>query len=618
MEVDLSRDEDSVTSLAVAQSNDTSATAFAGINSSTVEQQAGRNAHLRSFKLGFPLKKRKESLSVEVEDARLTPETKALGRASLFTSSSAAKKETYQRVLRLSRATDGIAKFGVIATGLAPVGEIVVFDASKDSPGPGDVRGRIQLGEKEEAADVDIIETENGGYRVVYCTDYEVYSYDMPPSSNKTNTIEPQFLHGIPFPDVFSKSKKRPTFRSLRFLTPSLVLLVQNKIDRTGAELFLLNISSSGKVGSIVLRKRLHKAIKSATATATVLLPSPTSKQNMQHVIAIAGQDISITILTLEHPHSRNASTQLKFRMHTFLRNVHPLQMTALSFSNFILPSDASVATPQYLKLASISIANTVIVHTLPLSPFPPPSRNQTSPSRYILTNPGRSEAAQTGFSVVVSIVVVAFAALLLQAFTEIRGGTPEYLGAKGWLNERVHSYIARPYMFENVSIDIPLIPTRLPRIEEVREKIPTTEEIKEHIPTAEDLKESVDNFSQKLSLRAILAHLHSSSPDDHIPLLDLRSKSIMVRSSNPTPNPNPDSKDDPNRETSLSTELYASHEDLAQQGKKWEDLHETEKKRWRRRLIEAGEWSLSEGEVVLKGIFFSEYAGAVGGLVRG
>ncbi|KAI4134415.1 MAG: hypothetical protein LQ347_001538 [Umbilicaria vellea] len=472
VDVVLSRDEDSVTTLAVARSSETSATALAGINSSSAEQQAGRNEHLRAFRISYPPKKRTATDGQEFEKDEARPyigETKALGKASLFTPSSAAKKETYQRVLRLSRARkDSPLRIGAVATGLAPEGEIVVFDASSSRPSEDDVRGRIRLGNKKEAADVDITEGKDGEYLIAYCTDYEVYLYDLQ-STTKESTTEPRFVYGTPHPDAFAKTKARPTFRSLRFLRPNLILLLQNLPGRTGAELLLLEIPTNSSLGKIILRKRLHKGIKSASGlTTAVLTPSEHATQNKtQHVIAVAGADISITILTLDLPSARP-----KLLTHALLPSVHPLQITGLTLSTFHPPSAASNAPAQYLKLASISMGSTVVVHTLPLSPYPTPTSKSASkePPRYVLTVPGRAtESAQLGFSVLVSIIVIALGAFLLQAWTEIRGGTPEYLGAKGWLGERVHGWVARPYMFDGV--DTPVITENLPQVENVRER---------------------------------------------------------------------------------------------------------------------------------------------------
>ena len=590
--VDLSRDEDSVTSLAVAHSSDTSATVFAGINSSEAEQQAGKNEHLRSFKLEYPPRKKARTSSDEAPNETIKGETKALGRASLFTPSTESKKETYQRVLRVSRQRkDDVTRAGVVATGLAPAGEVVVFDASTDTPNKGSICGRIQLGRSEEAADVDIIEGKDGGHQVAYCTDYEVYLYSLYQGS-KDGASRPRFLYSTPHPDVFSSSKKnRPKFRSLRFLTSNLLVLVQNLANRSGAEVLLLDIPRSAVSGNIVLRKRLHRSVKSATALTTSLLPSPSPNQNIQHAIGIAGQDISITILTLDHNPSKPPRS-LKLRQHSVLRSVHPLQMTALTFSTFTLPATDSTPVPQYLKLASVSMGATVIVHTLPLTPYPPPSAHAATP-RYVLAFPGPSETAQLGFSVLVSIIVVGLGAFLLQAFTEIRGGTPEYLGAKGWLSKGLHDYLARPYMFENGTVDMPVLSERMPPVERVRE---VTDEVTRVVEDAVQSAQSAVSENTIRGLRALLSQRSKDQAETN-PDATQTTKAIVVR----------------DESTALSAEVRQSTDAVVPEGTRWEELEEDVKEGWKRRLEEAGEWTVAEGEAVLKGVFFSGLARVVG-----
>ena len=636
-DVDLSRDEDSVTSLAVARSSDTSAVVFAGVNSSAAEQQAGRNEHLRSFRLGYPSRKEskpdaKEDGEVELPAAKAV-ETLALGKVSLFTASTESKKETYQRVLRLSPVSkDTGSRLGVVATGLAAAGEVVIFDALRDSPTQEDVRQRVQLGKGEEAADVDVIEGKEGAYLVAYCTDYEVYVCKIP-SVSKSNDSEPQFIHGTPHPDVFSSGKKRPTFRSLRFLTPSLLLLLQNQPNRSGAELLLLEVPDNADLGTVVLRKVLHSAIKSGSALATALLPASNARQDVQHVIAVAGQDISITILSLFHSPTRKVSSSLRFNTYTTVYNVHPLQMTALAFSTFTLPTKNSYSVPYFLKLASTSMSSTVIVHTFPLSPHPQTSAQQGFPARFVIQQPFSGDMAQMGLSVIVSIIVVALGAFLLQAWTEIRGGTPEYLGAKGWLSQRLQDYVALPYMFEDVHVKTPVLPSEMPKVEEVRSRMPSQEDVKDTIvedvsaivDKAENLKDTV---AETFSLRSLLLLRNKFSPpqdaattndgedenkddeeydedneDTNIPSpFDLPSKAILVRDSG----------------SSLSTQLHDDESAVGDQGIPWEELTKDQKELWKTRLIEAGEWTLEEGETVLKGVFFSQIGGLVGGVVGG
>lgn len=551
--------------------------------------------------MGYPPRRRKDSDSGEANTLSRKEETQALGRVSLFTPSTATKKETYQRIIRLPRTSENkSSRLGAIATGLAPEGEVVIFDATKIKPGQGDVRGRVKLGKGGEAADLDIIRVEDGAHHVAYCTDYEVYITKIF-SSKEHPSSDPQFVHGTPHPDTFASTKTRPKFRSVRFLTPHLLLLLQNRPDRKGAELLILEVPKFSPLGNITLRKRLHKAIKSATALSVALLPASRSSDPVQHAIAVAGHDCSITVLTLDHP-SSPPFPSLAFRRHTFLLSVHRLQITSLIFSTFQPPADPRKSPPRYLKLASTSVASTVVIHTFPLTPF---ASKTSSIPRYVLRSPGRSETAQIAFSVLVSAFAIALGAFFLQAFTEIRGGTPEYLGAKGWLSERIHGYIARPYMFEDVSSAVP----SLPRVsfESATATVRTaTEELKGEAQPLTSTAEAASNFTpEKPRLRDLLSR--QKTPADPPP----------SDAEQPPTSPNlirvvVSASDD----RSLAVDLRDDSQSV--QGKNWEDMEEGEKERWKRRLIEAGEWAVEEGEAVLEGILFSGWAEVVGEVVGG
>ena len=647
-------------SLAITQSTDTSAIAFAGINSSTADQKAGKNEHLRSFELQYPPRRKAGSDPVENTGAEtnLSDKTTALGRVSLFTPSTAAKKEAYQRVLRLSPTnTDSNYRLGAVATSLEPDGEIVLFDAGQKEPTSQNVQRRIRLEKGQEAGDVDIIAIERKEHLVAYCTDYEVYITRVT-LSKETTQSEPMLVCGTPHPDAFASTKARPKFRSLRFLQPNLLLLLRNKVNRGGAELIVLELPSSRSLGTVILCKSLHKTIKAATALSVRRLPATVLSENAQNVIGVAGQDNSITILTLDHPQQK-PTPSLKFRTHAVLRDVHTNLITSLSFANFRSPAEPAAASPQYIKLASTSIEHTVVVHTLPLTPYPPPSRSR-NPTRYVLTPPGRSEATQITFSVLISALMIALGAFLLQAFTEIRGGTPEYLGAKGWLSERVHGWIARPYMFDEAvqSVKVPRVVTqasdagrseatdtvestkkgvdniKIPGIEDLR--VPGVEpdpaegvksvgaevvgnvgdkltQVKDAIQdageaaknnveqAAADVSDSAEKAQKKLGLRNLLSQRSASSAAESVSSEDFPSDIIVQHDEN---------------SQSVSADVRDASTVIGDAHKKWEDLDIHERETWKRRLIDAGEWAVEEGEAVLKGIFFQNIGLAVGAAV--
>lgn len=606
VDIDLSRDEDSVTSLSYAQSTEQWATAFAGINSSTAEQQRGKNEHLRSFLLEYPPRRKTGGDGEDSKKGKPTAyqgETKALGKASLFAPSNSKTKETFQRVLRLSKKKkDNGPRIGAVATGLAPVGEIVLFAADTSRPGSNDIRGRIKLEEKQEAADVDIIGLERddgqqeGKFRVAYCTDYEVYVTEVDYSKKDNGTQQSiQNIHGTPHPDAFASNKARPKFRCLRFLTPTLLLLLQNRINSKGAELLLLEIS-----GVIILRKSLQKKIKSATAMSVALLPTASYSQIDQHAIAIAGADTSITILTVDR-FTSSPYGKVKFRPHSFLPSVHPTSITSLAFSTFNPPGTPWNSTPpQYLKLASTSIANTCVVHTLPLTPHPsPPPKDQ--PAHYLLKAPVRSSVAQNTISTFVALLAIAIGAFFLQAFTEIRGGTPEYLGAKGWLSKPIHSWIARPYMFEDGYLSAASSHAKV-----------TSEAVKTSLSAASEavqtplhvVESAAAKAQKKLGLRDLLKgrDLGGDTSDNGNDGTDIIVKHSPAEGG----------------ETALSAELRKSNEAIEgeHEAKRWEELKEHEKKTWKKRLVDAGQWTAAEGDAVLQGVLFSGLANAVGGIV--
>jgi len=589
IDISLSRNEDSVTSLAYVKSTEQWATILAGINSSMEEQEKGHNEHLRSFLLELPPLRKAGTQEENEKASEFKGETKALGKASLFTPSTAPTKETFQRVLRLSRSKkSGGPRLGAVATGLAPKGEIVLFKADTSRPGKDDIRGRIFLEEKAEAADVDIIDLkEEGKFRVAYCTDYDVYVMDADYSSRDNGTLAPCIL-STPHPDAFASSKARPKFRCIRFITPQILLVLQNKPNGKGSELLLLEVS-----GMVTTRKSLHKKIKSATALSVAHLDVSSPSEIDQHAIAVAGADTSITIITLDR-FTSSPKGRVKFRSHSYLPSVHPTSITSLAFSIFNPPTtNWNVAPVQYLKLASTSIANTCVVHTFPLAPYPSPPKPET-PGRYLLAPPARSNLAQNTFSTLVALFAIALGAFFLQAFTEIRGGVPEYLGAKGWLSERVHGWIARPYMFEDGYANA-VTDHYGGQLSEASKAAAT--------PIAM-VQSAVAGTQEKPSLRDLLSQRNvgsdtSDSANDGLELI-VRDSAIAEGAG-----------------SALSAELIHEDEVVKEKHKvkRWEELAAREKETWRKRLIEAGHWTADEGEAVLKGVLFSGLAKIAGAL---
>lgn len=591
VDVQLVKGEDSVTSLAVSDSSAASLNAFAGINSSIADQNAGKNEHLRSFRIGLPARKRRadgSTVDSAEKPSTQTPGSEALGRTALFDSAKGSKNETYQRVLRFSPARKrGQTRLAAIASGLAPNNEIIVFQPTP-KPAQKDEVSRIGLGSRE-AADLDLTvgDDEKEGHLLAYCTDNEVFVQQLPATSKPKS---PTSLYQTYDSTSAIPPAKRSKFRAIRFLGPRSLLLLQNRPGRTGADLLVLRISKDLSQARISLRKRLHTSTKAAVGLEVCPL-SESEQGERQIIIAVAGQsgdDSSIEILTIDMSRSSGLGT---FRPYTLLRSVHKGPLTRLVFSNFIGPTlpVTKETPPQSLRLASVGVDQFVVVHHIPLRPFP---TLYTKTPRYVLIPPGRSESMQTTFSVFFAVVLVSLAAFLTQVFCEIRGAVPPTLGATDWLTPRMRELVAHPYVLAEsipsvATSDIPVAAhTVLEKVTDVASDIPSLEDVQEHISNAaSDLKQSLQDL--------VLANSELETP-----------KAIILRE---------DGLGD------VSTVLLHDAE-LVQQAtlRRWEELSEAQKKNWKRKLVDAGQWAESQGETILKGILFSELAGAVGNMVGG
>lgn len=607
-EIQLSRDEDSVTSMAVANASEDSVVTLAGINSSMAEQKRDNNQHLRSFKLDLPGKGRGN-----VETATATAESNMLSRASLFrTKGAKAGSDTYQRVVRLSPwKGDGAMtpRVAAITTGLAPSGEIVFFQATS-KPTESDVIGRIQLGDKEEAEDVDITdmggEKKDGKFRVAYTNGIDMFTCQISSATRVNASPEVSCVYTTPLPDG-EKGRSRPKFRTLRFLSPTSLLLLQNAPDRNGSELIVLDLplpdEKEKKPATIVRRKKLRRTIKIGLGLDVCNLGASPETQQQQTVIAVTGSDQSIEVLTLEYDPRKGYG---KIQPYTSLHDVHPFSMTKICFSTFTPP--AHPITPevglQYVKLASVSMGNTVVVHTLPLSPFPATSRTP----RYVLAIP-EPWTNLLSFTAVLAILIVA---VLLQGVMEIRGGSPSYLGVSEWLPPHLRDIVAGPA-------------ATLPPVKSIDDPLASITPASSSPPSSFSSPSSATTTTTipvipntpRQSLRDLLHARQDIEPNaDIVP--STPSNIVLVRCTT-----SDDGLTDEVVIETLPTDSEEMEEEEPEQQKSrsnmraWEQLGEEQKTIWKQRLINAGHWTVEEGEAILTGVLFSEYCGLIGGLVR-
>ncbi|KAL4883084.1 hypothetical protein BJY04DRAFT_206677 [Aspergillus karnatakaensis] len=577
VDIELSRDEDSATSLAVARSNDASIVAFVGINSSLALQKQNKNRHLRSFQIDYP--PRRTDSSQEPNTDRKPGQTISLSQESLFRTVAGPKgtTDTYQRITRLSPWKDeGASRVGAITTGLASSGEIVFFNAHTTKPSEKDVIGRIRLKSGEEAEDIDIASQheEKSLFTVAYTNGTEVFTCRISPETRSNAAPEVKCVYS-PLTGANDKGP-RPRFRAVRFLSPTTLLLLQNAPERKGAELVLLDLRSAASQATITRRYKLRKSIKIGLGLDVCNLGAD-SEGRQQSMIAVSGSDQSLEVLTLENT-SRGYS---RFRVYTTLRDVHPFSMTRICFSPFTPPPHPVTpeTPPQYVKLASVSMGNTVVVHTFALSPTPPSSRNP----RYVLVRPGESDVLTGIFGTLTSALSIALVIFLLQAFTEIRGVMPPYLGISTYLPPDIRDAIAVPY---NVP---PPLPSPLSPITE-----------------------------SQLTTQGISAEPEVIGPEPQL-LQDIIPESgpSLLISCNPSNNelriephsPNPASKLEEEGSKTAQESYSLESDSTLHSARQWTDLSAEDRLSWKTHLINSGLWDQQEDEdeSILQGIFFRE-----------
>ena len=610
-DIELSRDEDSVQSVGNLATKD-GLIVFAGINSSAKDQEAGKNEHLRSFDVKYPpRKKQKTEAGYQSEKGQWT----LLGKRSLFKTHAGAKKETYQRALKLSpsqKRESASKRIGAIATGMARDSELIVFNATNPTPDKGDVLTRIQLDDRQEAADLDIAESEESIFSVAYCTDdgihEQTFKYDFKSKRTEKTPKGPRRVYLISYSDSQENPNKRLKFRCLRFLNAQNIVALCNRPNKDGAELRVFHLYPTGPA-TMIQSKKLPSHVKQAVSLDVCALDAD-KDGNQQFVIAVAGQDISIEVFTTNY--QSQTDTFSSFRSYLTLRDVHQHQMTKLCFSPFHSPLRApgseakKVAEPksqsisqvgtQYVQLASVSYGNTVVVDTFPLQTLEDSQKKNT---RYVLSHPGDVAFARWTYAFIISIIVVVLA-FLVQSFVGEFADDNTVSAPFGLLPKSVREFLDKPAAAaygrdaEWVSSASSAISSSLPS------NIPTS---------SEELKGRL----QSLVDRHEIAPSDPSSPSDASSApgpetRDQKEKTLIVRSA-------------PEGLGGVTVDVHPdkqAYQEKDSEAKHWDELEEHQKAGWRERLKHAGQWVESEGEAVLKGILFSEYAGLVGAVGQG
>ncbi|KAI9723876.1 MAG: hypothetical protein M1828_003995 [Chrysothrix sp. TS-e1954] len=666
--IDLSRDEDSIQSIASLAVKDGLVT-FAGINSSSASQRAGKNEHFRSFAVTYKDPRRDSTATSQTSSGNIKP----IGQACLFKSStvtSTKKKDLYQRITRLSpprqSPTTPSKRIGAIATGLAPSqdNEIVLFDATKSSPSSSSLITSIPLEDDSEANDLDIFSTSSKeredaqDFSLAYCTDTTLYAskftYDLSTKIRTAGSYTPKQIYTVP-----SAPSPRPIIRFTRYLTSSHILLLQNTPGGKGCNLYVLHTPTN----RITYKYPLPRRIKSGISLAICHLDADPVSGDRQILIAISATDSLVQILTCNHsPSSKDPTKQLsKFSDYQLLENPSCRNITKLAFSRFIPPTQAADSTsvsiamkPQYIQLALVTIGGTVVVDTLALTSVPTSAafshdatpgklKKKGSPSvRWVLSSRS-TELLRTWTGLLLIGFVVLMSSIVLQSYLNAGldgGSTPssELGRTLSQIQQRLQPPGAlRPYLHSVGERVQSALPTA--RLSSNAATATASEALDQARSTAEA---AIDPSSPSLNLRDLLAarQPHPTDPDSDGKEPDIASatpKDQILISALPPTSSNAHDPTDPNSNT--EDEIAASQDeleislhphlprdpetqldatsDVPPGAIKFEDLPHAEREAWKARLRRAGQWVESEGEAVLRGVLVREYAAVVGGAVR-
>lgn len=569
-ELELSRDEDSVTTLAAGLRKHRTTLVYAGINSSLDDIQKGKNEHFRVFGVDQPARSRSNS----------THKITELSRSSLFTSKDA---NTYQRLLRVAPSFSGTHQVGAVATGFAKTSEIAIFEISTTAGVAPKPRGKLELA--KEAMDLDVIQVDEDRWQLAYCYDFVLNVQDI----GKTES-EPYNIFTTPV-DI-ATGYERPTFRCVRYLTPHFLLAVSNMHQGSGVVLqgFRLPLSAEqGGGAKLTVSARLPKSVTRATCLAVRNLSppsSPSAKQaDTQFVIAVAGQDNSITLYTLEHTSHSNLELLVKLHPITTLKSVHASPISGLAFSYIPPPqppkttlASASLVAPlpsaprqTALKLASVgSMGNTVAAHHIPLRRLSNASKvpgaggapQALRPARHVVALKSRGPSPTS--IIVVMAVVVALLGALLQGVMEVGGLVRPTIGARHVVPARWLQPVPTAY---------------------VTGKFEDAAKVDAHAPFLAGLL-----AERKLGEGEEGAKVVLTAEDD----------------------------DETGGEGAGGVKVDAHDEERHADAKSWEELPLSQKRAWRKRLERAGHWGEEMGETIFKGVLFSEIGGAIGQMVAG
>ena len=603
-EVDTGKQDDNPTSLAVGQSVGGYTFVYAGVNSNSGAAQKGKNEHFRMYAMG----KKGKGGKASIEEA---------SRAKLFSSKD---KATYQRVLRLSRPSPDGTQLGAAATGFGEPNELVIFDAVIGEKSKG-TRGVLQL--ENEAEDVDIIQTGPEEYLVAYCDNNQVFLKGI--SGTADNTEDSAGVYTIPGEEDgnggFTKSNH--TFRALRFLTPEFVAVLVNKPQRSGAYVRILRImaSTTGPTARVAQTLNLPRKVGQATGFAVSNLHPPvipgTKQANTQYIFAVA-DGTNVSIASMDYKVMGGNSIVYQPRNLARIQDVHPLQITGMAFQS-VSPALANARMPQILRLASVSVGNTVVVQSIPI--YKKDEDTHYTVAMKPTINDGPSARG------IISTLGLVFVAFMIQIILELADKSPKILDAKNTMPSIVVRFFSEDpesrYNVEKRKHMMHKFGYRPDQNDYQRKAgsggVPTFQEFAEHpIASILDSLRSESMDGQHIVIRPSTPehtdggdvkevteeHLVTFNAEDGEQAREAVEKDITAK----------------RKAAGVRAHLHdeEEHGPVEHVGKTWEELGDAQKKAWIERLKEVGEWAGELPATMFKGVLFSEIAGVVGRGVAG
>jgi hypothetical protein len=579
------------------------------VNSNPDDALKGNNQHFRTFALGATPTDKSEATIVENS------------RQSFF---GGKDRSSYQRVLRLSRPLAGDdgekgngGTLGVAATGFADPAELAIFHTGAGAAPP--VRKGVVRMEKE-VEDVDILQTGREAYDIIYCEAYKIWIKRVPTDGKVDADSECVFK----LPEKVDGAKG-PSFRAVRWLTKEFVIVLVNKANREGSELRIMRVITTVEEGVTKTSMRPSQTfvipkIKQGTNLAVADLAPPqkvgeAQDTDTQFIVAVAAQDQSISLCAFDYqtltkvvedkPVGKlNLMTQP--RLIARLPAVHPLPITNLAFSpapssDSSLPSRGGKAK-DVLRLASVSVGNTVVVHSIPLV-MPKTMlhwRTTIKPIASLGTTPGQ----------VLSALAILLLALLIQGVAELNSVSPKLLQAEKYVPQPIRGYLIAP---ETVNSYLKRKEAGL---------------LREVNGFAGKARASYTDFVEH-PLATMIAEMRGEHGDDEVVIIEVveRTSTSTVEAATADPvtttstihpgssaEPSPSSASD-TLASQLKARVHASTSsiDLEKAGKKWEELSEAQRKAWIQHLREIGYWAGELPTHMFKGVVFGEIAGAIG-----